>query len=288
MIDIKKSIRIALIPIIGLTILEAIWNLIERIYILSLISPVLYLVKFSIYGYCGYIAYSKYRSDIVEGATTGAVAGFIFALIEGFIVSPLFTGTLFYHGGSEFIGAAISTIVTQVLYGILFSSLGVYITPRYLIQILRSRGIGHDEVEIEAKTKEGKHEHTPFTRTSDNTHIGEYSYEEDADLEFDFSQRKRVYKSLYGEDFDKELTDYIENKKNIMILKNYVFSYSVWSERERDFHGEVFSDEFRKGLENILNDKTLARWLREKVNYFAEKHDALNGVTEISDEDNNI
>lgn len=156
MFDLRKSIRIAMLPIIGLTVLEAFWNIIGRIYILYLLSPILYLVKFSIYGYCGYIAYTQHDSDLVEGATTGAMAGFIFALIEGLLVSPLFTGTLFYHWGSGLpIGAGISTIVTQVLFGVIFSAIGVYITPRYLIHILRSRGIGSQTHEREVKVKGG-------------------------------------------------------------------------------------------------------------------------------------
>ena len=279
MFDLRKSIRIALIPIIGLTILEVIWNLIERIYILSLISPILYLVKFAIYGYCGYIAYTKHSSTIVEGAATGAVAGFVFACIEGLIVSLVFTGTFFYNWGSESpLMAAISTIVTQMLYGIIFSSIGVYITPRYLTSRAR-------EVDIETKDIDGKHVRVTDTFTSDLTHGGDYYFKEDADLELDFSQRKRVYKGLYGDEFDKELTEYIENKKNIRTLRNYVFNYSSWSGRERAFHGEIFSDEFREGLDNILNDKTLAQWLKEKVDYFVKKYNALTDITEPKDED---
>ena len=140
MFDLRKSIRIARIPIIGLTILEVLWNMIERFFHLYWISPILYLVKFSIYGYCGYLAYTRYNSDLVEGATAGAVAGFIFSLIEGFIVSLLFSGALFYHLGPGLpIVAGISTIIKQVLYGVIFSAIGVYITPRYLSKYLRNR-----------------------------------------------------------------------------------------------------------------------------------------------------
>ena len=115
MFDLKKSIKIARTTIIGLTILEVLWNIIDSIIYISLLSPILYLVKFSIYGYCGYIAYTKYDSDIIEGATAGATAGFIFALIEGFIVSLLFSGAFFYHWGPGLpILAGISTIIKQL------------------------------------------------------------------------------------------------------------------------------------------------------------------------------
>ena len=140
MFDLRKSINIARIPIIGLTILEILWNVIESFLHLYFVSPLLYLVKFCIYGYCGYLAYSRHNSDIVEGATAGAVAGFIFALIEGLLVSPLFSGTLFYHWGPGLpIVAALWTIIRQVLYGVIFAAIGVYITPRYLNRYLRNR-----------------------------------------------------------------------------------------------------------------------------------------------------
>lgn len=92
-----------------------------------------FLVKFAIYGSIGYIAYTRYGSNIIEGAFAGAVAGFIFSLIEGLIVSPLFTGTLFYYWGPKLpLGAGISMIITNLLYGVIFSTIDVYITPRYL------------------------------------------------------------------------------------------------------------------------------------------------------------
>jgi hypothetical protein len=133
MFDLRKSISIARISIIGLTILEVLWNVIESFLHLYFLSPILYLVKFCIYGYCGYIAYTRHNSDIIEGATAGAVAGFIFALIEGFIISMLFSGTLFYHWGPGLpIVAGLWTIIRQVVYGVIFAAIGVIITPMYL------------------------------------------------------------------------------------------------------------------------------------------------------------
>jgi hypothetical protein len=67
--------------------------------------------------------------------------GFIFALIEGFIVSLLFSGAFFYYWGPGLpIWAGISTIIKQMLYGIIFSAIGVHITPRYLTKYLQNRG----------------------------------------------------------------------------------------------------------------------------------------------------
>lgn len=130
--DVKEILETGKIPLIGLIILEIFWNIIDSIFYSSITSNILYLVKFCIYGYAGYLSGKIHEAEPVQGAITGGVIGFVFAFIEGFIISLIFSGSLFYHWGPGIpIIPGITTIIKQVVYGVIFGAIGSLISDKY-------------------------------------------------------------------------------------------------------------------------------------------------------------
>lgn len=102
MFKLNELLKVVLIPVIGVILLEVIWNFLEFAIDPAILDIPLHLVKYSIYGLAGYIFAKTIKKDFVGGGIAGALTAGIGALVEGLIISQLFFGTFFYTYGYGF------------------------------------------------------------------------------------------------------------------------------------------------------------------------------------------
>ena len=88
---------LAVLPIIFLIILEFIWYALELVLDPTLVSVVLYLVKFIILGFAGFCASKRHEMDVIESATTSSFTYVVATILEWLIIAPLFYPGLFFY-----------------------------------------------------------------------------------------------------------------------------------------------------------------------------------------------
>jgi hypothetical protein len=138
---VRKSInlRALLPPIIGVVILEILWNFLEGFINPSILNIPLHIIKYILYAIAGYIA-ALLGSETIDGAIYGGITGGIGAIIEGFIISMLFYGVFFYTPGFPIIYALrhiISLIITGAIFGYIGAILRSVPALSFLEEILK-------------------------------------------------------------------------------------------------------------------------------------------------------
>jgi hypothetical protein len=123
MVKYSISFRGLLIPVVGVVILEIIWNILGYVINPSLLNIPLHIVKYILYALAGYIATIFYGVDNIGGAIYGGITGGIGAIIEGFVISVIFFGSFFYTPGFP-IFVAMTHIISLILTGAVFGFLG--------------------------------------------------------------------------------------------------------------------------------------------------------------------
>jgi len=138
MVDLKKSLDVAKIPIAILVAIGIFSNVVGLIvpFLLCVVGLPLAIVGWAVNAWAGYKAVKEAKMDLVGGtvvgAVTGAVAGFINALI-GFVFSMAGIGT--YGGGAEefaigaglgMIGIIVAPIIGAII-GAILGAIGAFI-----------------------------------------------------------------------------------------------------------------------------------------------------------------